>query len=214
MKRQKTVIIKFLFAAILIMSSLGNANAQDNATLTIGNQNWMVKNLDVSTYRNGDSIPEVQDSTDWANLKTGAWCYYNNNSDHGSTHGKLYNWFAVNDQRGLAPAGYHIPSDEEWNTIINYLGGTNSAGAKMKNTSGWVEGNGTNSSGFTGLPSGGRTGYGGFVRMGGYGRWWSSTRNGNSATLLMLHYFSGSISKYGFDVRCGYSVRCLKDNNI
>ncbi len=123
MKKQKTAINKLLFAAILILSSCGNANEQDNATIRIGTQNWCPKNLNVSTYRNGEAIPQVQDSTEWANLETGAWCYYENKTKNSTTYGKLYNWFAVNDPRGLAPTDYHIPSDAEWTTLTDYLGG-------------------------------------------------------------------------------------------
>ena len=158
MKRQKTVIIKFLFAAILIMSSLGNANAQDNATITIGNQNWMVKNLDVSTYRNGDSIPQVQDSTDWANLKTGAWCYYDNDPANGAIYGKLYNWYAVNDPRGLAPEGWKVPTDAEWTILEIYLANNGYSGMEataLKSMTGWnPNGNGTDNYDSTALPGG------------------------------------------------------------
>ena len=82
----------------------------------------MLKNLDVSKYRNGDDIPQVTDATTWANLTTGAWCYYENNTANGTVYGKLYNWFAVNDPRGLAPSGWHIPSQAEWVTLQNCLG--------------------------------------------------------------------------------------------
>ena len=89
----------------------------------IGNQTWTTKNLNVSKYRTGDLIPQVQDPTLWDNLTTGAWCYYENNSANGTIYGKLYNWYAVTDSRGLAPTGYHIPNNSEFMTLINYLGG-------------------------------------------------------------------------------------------
>jgi hypothetical protein len=88
-------------------------------TVKIGNQWWMAENLSVSHYRDGTSIPKVTEETQWANLTTGAWCYYNNDSDLGIIYGKLYNWYAVNDSRGLAPAGWHIPSDAEWTILTN-----------------------------------------------------------------------------------------------
>ena len=94
----------------------------------IGQQVWMDKNLDVETYRNGDVIPQVTDSKEWAALKTGAWCYHSNNKANGVIYGKLYNWYAVNDQRGLAPKGWHIPSKAEWTTITTFLGGEDVAG--------------------------------------------------------------------------------------
>jgi len=128
------------------------------SSVQIGNQTWTLKNLDVSTYRNGDPIPQVQDNTAWANLSTGAWCYYLNNTANGTIYGKLYNWYAVNDPRGLAPNGYHIPTDAEWTTLTTYLGGSTLAGGKMKEagSSHWLSPNtgATNSSGFKGLPGG------------------------------------------------------------
>ncbi|RYY08664.1 MAG: hypothetical protein EOO04_39670, partial [Chitinophagaceae bacterium] len=83
----------------------------------ICDQVWTVKNLDVTTYRNGDPIPQVTDPNAWATARTGAWCYYDNDPSNGAIYGKLYNWYAVNDARGLAPAGWHVPSDAEWNTL-------------------------------------------------------------------------------------------------
>ena len=103
--------------------------------VAIGSQVWMSTNLNVSTYRNGDVIPQVQDRDAWAKLTTGAWCYYENNAANGTKYGKLYNWYAVNDARGLAPAGWHIPTDQEWTVLENSLG--DDAGKKMKSTSGW-----------------------------------------------------------------------------
>ena len=105
--------------------------------VAIGSQVWMSTNLNVSTYRNGDVIPQVQDKDTWDKLTTGAWCYYENNAANGTKYGKLYNWYAVNDARGLAPAGWHIPTDGEWTVLYTYLGGEDVAGKKMKSTSGW-----------------------------------------------------------------------------
>jgi len=104
--------------------------------IKIGTQTWTGKNLDVEYYRNGDAIPQVQNDNEWDNLTTGAWCYYANKGENGTTYGKLYNWYAVTDPRGLAPEGYHIPSDEEWKILTTYLGEIK-ASKKMKSTSGW-----------------------------------------------------------------------------
>ncbi len=100
--------------------------------VTIGNQTWTKSNLNVSRYRNGDPIPQVQDPSQWANLTTGAWCYYNNDPANGLIYGKLYNWYAVNDPRGIAPIDWHVPSDAEWTILTDFLGGINVAGGKMK----------------------------------------------------------------------------------
>jgi uncharacterized protein (TIGR02145 family) len=107
-------------------------------SVKIGTQTWMTENLNVSTFRNGDPIPEVKTNEEWKKAgenKQPAWCYYDNDPKNGAKYGKLYNWYAVNDPRGLAPAGWHIPTDEEWTTLGDHLGDDD--GKKMKSTSGW-----------------------------------------------------------------------------
>ena len=204
--------------------------------IKIGKQTWKSKNLDVETYRNGDAIPQVQDEEEWAKLTTGAWCYYENknkaNYDSiGAIYGKLYNWHAVNDPRGLAPNGYHIPTDEEWTTLSEYLAGQNftinpkgantytiigdGAGSKMKSKSGWgwgkYKGNGSNTSGFAGLPGGYRIDYGDFTNIGATGNWWSSSEgNTNYACYRELNY-TGDVHKGYYYRLSGLSVRCLRD---
>ena len=182
-------------------------------TKKIGTQTWTTKNLDVTTYRNGDAIPQVQDAKAWENLRTGAWCYYENETANGSTYGKLYNWYAVNDPRGLAPAGYHIPTEAEWSTLTNYLGGETIAGTKMKSKTGWENnGNGTNTSGFAGLPGGYRNGDGDFSNIGAGGDWWSSSEsNTNNAWYRYLYSNNGDVDSYYNYKRNGFSVRCLRD---
>ena len=182
-------------------------------TVKIGNQVWTSKNLDVATYRNGDVIPQVQDENAWENLTTGAWCYYDNDTSNGTKYGKLYNWYAVNDPRGLAPNGYHIPTDAEWTQLSDYLGGESEAGTKMKSTSGWVEnGNGTNSSGFSGLPGGFRYYSGTFYYIDYGGGWWSSTEyETDDAWYRYLGYDGGNVYGDDYSKRSGFSVRCLRD---
>ena len=182
-------------------------------TVTIGSQVWTSKNLDVATYRNGDVIPEVQATDAWSNLTTGAWCYYYINSSNGTQYGKLYNWYAVNDKRGLAPNGYHIPTDAEWTQLSDYLGGESEAGTKMKSASGWHHsGNGTNSSGFSGLPGGGRYRYGAFDNIDVSGSWWSSTEfSPSDAWSRYLNCRLGSVDRYYYNKGNGFSVRCLRD---
>jgi uncharacterized protein (TIGR02145 family) len=188
--------------------------------IKICDQTWMTNNLDVSNYRNGDPIPQVTDPNEWNNLTTGAWCWYNNDSlNYASTYGKLYNWFAVNDPRGLAPQGWHVPSDAEWSTLSTCLGGDAVAGSKMKETGTlhWSQNTGaTNSSGFAGLPGGSRGNFGTFSFVGYYGNFWSSTEyivasQSPYAWNRYLSYSNGSISR-SFDFKkYGYSVRCLRD---
>ena len=182
-------------------------------TKKIGTQTWTTKNLDVTTYRNGDAIPQVQDAKAWENLRTGAWCYYENETANGSSYGKLYNWYAVTDPRGLAPKGDHIPTDAEWTTLTNYLGGETIAGTKMKSNTGWENnGNGTNSSAFAGLPGGFRDGNGDFYYFGAGGDWWSSSENNpNNAWDRYLSYNYGDVYRSYASKRNGFSVRCLRD---
>lgn len=187
--------------------------------VTICNQTWMRKNLDVTTYRNGNPIPQVTDPTQWANLKTGAWCYYNNEPANGAVYGKLYNWYAVNDPRGLAPLGWHVPSDAEWKTLSTCLGGVSVAGGKMKEKRSerrWYEPNtgATNSSGFTGLPGGVRGGgtIGEFGSIGYLGAWWSSTEEiGSYASALVLGYQRADAARGVGGKPDGFSVRCVRD---
>jgi uncharacterized protein (TIGR02145 family) len=179
----------------------------------------MTKNLDVATYRNGDPIPKVTDNAAWAALTTGAYCYYNNDSTtYAATFGKLYNWYAVNDPRGLAPMGWHIPTDFEWTTLSTCLGGEAVAGGAMKEigTTHWQTPNtgATNISGFTGLPGGYRYYSSGqiFSNTGYYGYWWSSTEGDtNIASYRGLDYGDGTIGRGDASKRNGYSVRCLRD---
>ncbi len=190
-------------------------NIPTGSTVTICSQVWMIKNLDVTTYRNGDAIPQVTDATAWANLTTGAWCYYNNDAANGPIYGKLYNWYAVNDVRGLAPSGYHVPSDAEWTTLETCLGGSSVAGGAMKEVgiAHWLTPNtgATNSSGFTGLPGGFRDGSGTFGVISRIAFWWSSTGVQSTAWYRFIdcnnsNFYSANISK-----NSGFSVRCVKD---
>jgi len=206
----KATLTLFLFVLI------GTGSAIFSQTVTIGTQVWMTKNLDVLTFRNGDPIPEAKTAKKWKKAgknKQPAWCYYNNDRVNGAKYGKLYNYYAVIDSRGLAPVGYHIPSDEEWIKLTDFLGGFEKAGTKMKSVNGWYDnGNGTKESGFSGLPGGGRYGSGAFLFVGGYGSWWSSTEGATSSAWLRdLGYYDGGVFRYGYNKGGGFSVRCLRD---
>jgi uncharacterized protein (TIGR02145 family) len=189
-------------------------------TVTIGTQVWLKEDLKVTRYRNGDSIPNVTDNTQWTNLTGGAWSYYNNDASNNATYGKIYNWYTVKDGRNICPAGWHIPTDAEWTVLINYLGGLSVAGGKMKEagTSHWLSPNtgADNSSGFTGLPGGARydnTANGGaFTGFGYDGGWWSSTEyDASGAWFIYLDYsVSGVIRDIG-GKEGGLPVRCIKD---
>jgi uncharacterized protein (TIGR02145 family) len=195
-----------------------NANSNAYTVINIGNQYWMLSNLNVDKFRNGDIIPQAQTDAEWASAgqnKQPAWCYYNNELTNGQKFGKLYNWYAIIDSRGLAPEGWHIPSDNEWSFLINNLGGENTAGVKLKSNSEWLNsGNGNNASLFNGLPGGERRFDGVFNSFLETSAWWSTTEyelNRLSALYRYLNYNSSKVFRdYGFKER-GMYVRCIKD---
>ena len=187
-------------------------------SIIIGTQEWTVENLTVTRYKNNDAIGNITDNTAWSNATTGGWCYYNNDVTNSPTYGKLYNWFAVSDPRGLAPTGWHIPSEIEWQTLITYLGGDSLAGGKMKEKglAHWTQTDSTvtNSSCYDGLPGGERN-YNintPFFQLGDYGNWWtSSTAPNNEAWEFNLIMSNSFIDQAQAPKMQGYSVRCIKD---
>ena len=226
----KKIFLLISFTTLMLQScSSGDSDNNSNntvtdidgnvyQTLTICNQTWTKSNLNVSKYRNGDLIPQVTDPTAWANLTTGAWCYYNNDPTNGAVYGKLYNWYAVNDPRGLAPLGYHIPTDAEWTSLINCLGGEAVAGGKMKEagTGLWLTPNtgATNESGFTGLPGGYRGFNGSFNSISRNCYWWSSSEYDTMDGLFYYLYYNingGNAFRYNYNKKDGFSIRCIKD---
>jgi uncharacterized protein (TIGR02145 family) len=187
-------------------------------TIKIGNQWWMAENLKVTHYQNGDAMPEVIDNAAWEGLTTGAHCAYNNNINNVAIYGRLYNWYAVIDSRNIAPTGWHVPSDAEWETLVDYVGGT-SEGGKMKETgmAHWVSPNtgATNESGFSALPGGLRYYNGTYNDMGYYANFWSSTDYlGSNAWYRGLTNDNPEIGYYYFDKRIGFSVRCVMDSTV
>lgn len=239
--------ITYTYRIFPFYSSGGSPNYSNEVTINTGSSNppslndtalncsqvWMSKNLDIAYYSNGDPIPQVTDSIQWANLTTGAWCYYHNDPANGVIYGKLYNWYAVTDPRGLAPAGWHIPSFPEYQTLRDCLAGKSVAGGKMKEvgTVHWTSPNAgaTNSSGFTALPGGYRSFDGGtqsevFKSLGHTGIWYCSTYNTSGSTLFVnyvaLYNDRSDISEVsiGSNVSAfynnGYSIRCIKGPEI
>jgi uncharacterized protein (TIGR02145 family) len=238
---------KTIFALVFIVSIFsscgekGKSSSSTDIEVTIGKQVWMTKNLNVDTFRNGDLIPKVTSAEKWREAwlnKQPAWCYYNDDSTNDSKYGKLYNWYAVNDSRGLAPAGYHVPSHKECLLLYNYLGEIDESesgnskewkptteeektvGIKMKSSEGWDshtdDVKGKNSSGFTGLPGGKRdSGSGSFYNTKGKnGYWWTATKNeGETSYGFTLTYTvsEASMKSYVGVNGDGYSVRCIKN---
>jgi uncharacterized protein (TIGR02145 family) len=189
-------------------------------TIQIGTQTWMAENLKTTKYRDGTSIPIEMDSTSWSKLTTGAYCNYNNDANNSIIFGRLYNWYAVNDSRKIAPIGWHIPTYDEWATLANYLGGRSVAGGKLKEigTSHWkvLNTGATNETGFTALPGGRRTlsnvRNGVFEDLGFSGLWWSSTETMSATAFARdMNYASTDVFIYDSGKSDGYSVRCVKD---
>lgn len=206
----KRLLFILTVTCLVSLTAFGQKN-----TVIIGTQEWTAVNLDVSTFRNGDSIFEAKTLSEFKNAgKEGkpAWCYYKNDSKNGLKYGKLYNWYAVNDKRGLAPKGWHIPSIDEWDVLTKYLGGENKCGKSLRNTSGWyTDGNGDNSSGFAALPGGYFQDYD-YNNIGELGFWWSSTKCYDGAAYARyLNYNYDPLKFASFSSGAGFSVRCVKD---
>lgn len=207
-------------------SSVSN-NASPSKEVTIGDQVWMAENLNADKFRNGDSITHAITKEAWKQAGENehpAWCYYDNDPSNGKKYGKLYNWYAVNDPRGLAPKGWHVPSDQEWTTLTDHLGGEDVAGTKMKSSRGWYnDGNGTNESGFSALPGGYRYHFGRFFSIGRDAYWWSSTEYSTyCAWTRLLDYDrildidpdfvkDAVLRDYDGKGKGALSVRCLRD---
>jgi uncharacterized protein (TIGR02145 family) len=198
-----------------------DADGNIYTTVTIGTQVWMKENLKVSKYRNGDAIPTNLTDAAWGATTSGAYAIYNNDAAYNTTYGKLYNFYAVADSRNLCPVGWHVPSDAEWTTLENFLGGQTIAGGKMKSTGTKQAGTGlwqapnteaTNSSGFSGLPGGYRYYNGSYYTIGFGGYWWSSTEYSTAlAWGRLLGSESGYSDRFNYNRHDGRSVRCLRD---
>ena len=186
-------------------------------TIIIGGQEWMAENLKETKYRDGSAIPDVTNNTAWIGLSTGARCAYDNNETTANTYGYLYNWFAVNDSRNIAPAGWHVPTHAEWTTLIDYLGGLAAAGGKLKETgtSHWASPNtgATDESHFTALPAGHRSQVDGLSKnIGLLTYFWSATiQFSTNAYTRRMDAGSTMVPGYAFNKKLGYSIRLVKD---
>jgi uncharacterized protein (TIGR02145 family) len=191
-----------------------DGNAYD--TVVIGDQVWLGQNLKVAHYNNGLPIPQVIDTAAWAELGTGARCYYANDSSmYDSIYGPLYNWYAVHDTGGICPQGWHVSSNQEWIDAENFLGMSVAGGAmKEERTLHWVSPNAgaTNSTGFTGLPGGMRDPLqNNFRTIRENGLWWTTTTNGSSAWSVYMWNMNTIIDHNPVPRTLGISVRCVKD---
>lgn len=187
----------------------------DIESVVIGDQKWSLQNLDVERYRNGDDIPYITDPTEWSTANYGAWCYYN---DEPSLGIKLYNWYAVNDPRGLAPIGWWIPTQYEWQQLSTYLGGDSVSGGKLKEegTTHWDSPNtgADNSSGFTALGTGFRDNLGDYYSLNQEALFWTATEETTSVSnAYYLSYTSASLSPSSYEINYGFSVRAVTFNS-
>lgn len=191
------------------------------STIQLGSQEWMQENLKVTRFRNGDPIPLITSSNEWINLFTPGISYFNNNPDNGNTYGVLYNWYTVSDPRGICPTGWHVPSNAEWETLSNYIGGSALAGGRLKTTGTLSDSLGfwnapntgaSNQSGFSGQPAGTRSFTGSFIDLSAKSLWWTTTEDVNIGS---LHWYILNNSAIFFNdresKRAGLSVRCVKD---
>ncbi|MCU0399633.1 MAG: fibrobacter succinogenes major paralogous domain-containing protein [Algoriphagus sp.] len=176
---RKALILALLVLPFFAKSQVTDHEGRTYKTVKIGNQTWMAENLNVITYRNGDTIPAAYDEEEWALggvFLMPARMDVLFDEENGKFFGKLYNYLAISDERGIAPDGWRVPTDEDWNILAETLGGPSAATAKLKSAEGWVEENGTNESGFEGYPIGMIDEYGFFEGMGYSGYWWSITQ--------------------------------------
>lgn len=217
-------VVSFTLFFILTLAFFGCSENQDSPRkkplldnykkVKIGSQTWMIENLEVTNFRNGEIIPEAENAEEWIKAgknKQPAWCYYESDKQNGAKYGKMYNYYALIDPRGLAPEGWRIPNASDWKKLETKLG--KNPGEKMKSTKEWdEEGNGTNESEFNGQPGGYRDNNGKFYFKGQNGYWW--ILNGTKAKTVSCCNLN---FKYDFLIRVnavkanGFYVRCIKE---
>jgi uncharacterized protein (TIGR02145 family) len=222
-KNDEEIIPAINFNPSITYGNMKDQEGNTYKTVTIGSQVWMAENLRTMVYRNGDPITNISDDIQWKNLTSGAYCCYDNSTKNSKIYGCLYNWYALNDNRNIAPVGWHVPSDSDWKTLTDYLGGVNESSVKLKETgiNHWRSETGaTNESGFTALPGGyrGQITFGGadlgynYAWQGTFCFWWTSTDT------LSTYAFERGLNDILNRVENGYapkdhgnSIRCVKN---
>jgi uncharacterized protein (TIGR02145 family) len=191
--------------------------------VAIGEQCWFAENLRNTHYANGDAIPGELTDAEWSSTTSGAQTVYGEGSStcddelcdevaNLEVYGRLYNWYAVDDARGVCPSGWHVPTDGEYTELTDYLGGTSVAGGQMKSSpSDSPNWDGTNSSGFSALPGGSRYNNGNFSSVGDVAYFWSSSPSGSLAWFRLLYSGGDDVSRDDYGQRNGFAVRCVRD---
>ncbi|MEI6677648.1 MAG: fibrobacter succinogenes major paralogous domain-containing protein [Mariniphaga sp.] len=215
-------MILLVFCAFLVKAqTLKDIDGNDYKTIKYGLQEWTASNLNVSKFINGDVIPQAKTDEEW--IKSGseskpAWCYFDNDPENGKKFGKLYNWYAISDKRGLAPKGWLIPVSADWMTLVKNNLGVDVAGIKLKSKAGWKSKNGTDNIGFTALPGGVRDESGAFKNLSTKCQWWANSepvevKKSNLIYSLLLEDYNVQVSYLKMKKESGLSVRCIKAKN-
>jgi uncharacterized protein (TIGR02145 family) len=209
----------FLFSSSAKGQSLKDISGNEYKIAKLGLQEWSASNLNVSKFRNGDAIPEAKTPEEWKNAGLAgkpAWCYYDNNAENGKIYGKLYNWYAINDPRGLAPNGWHVPTNADWKVFVKNLLGVDMAGQRLKSKTNWKGNPGKDDIGFSALPGGYRDETGKFVSLGFKFQAWSNSepvevKKSNKIYSVILKDNSIELSYLAMVKESGLSVRVVKD---
>jgi uncharacterized protein (TIGR02145 family) len=198
----------------VVTKSIEDSKQKEIKSVKVGRQIWMAENLNVDQFRNGDEIFELNENEDWNKSTQAAHCNYENSNSKMKKYGKLYNWYAISDERGLCPTGWRIPTDDDWTILSLSLGGEQISGGKLKSIENWESPNqdATNQVGFNGTPGGYRSDFGVFGYEGQLSIYWTLSEFGsNTAWYRELSYLYPILKRdYGLKQN-GYSVRCIKD---
>lgn len=208
------LVFSLFFGIVSCDSGLKDIDKNIYQTVKFGDQLWMAENLNVSRFRNGDSIPEAKSPEEWVKLGEAgkpAWCYMENDQENGKKFGKLYNWYAAVDPRGLSPNGWHVATDDDWTKLVTYFGGGVMAALQIRTTGLMDKGKGEGK-GFSGVPGGCRNNFGKFYGADSFGYWWSSTEsNSANAWIRILNYVKCDINTQNFNKIYGTSIRCIRN---
>jgi uncharacterized protein (TIGR02145 family) len=195
------------------VESIFDADGNAYTSVVIGTQEWLSQNLKTTKYCNGDPLVTDLISISWQSSSVGAWAYYNDDPTMNDTFGKLYNFYAVTDTRGVCPCGWHVPTTIEWNTLADFLGGPTTSGGTLKSTTNWNTPNtgATNASGFGAKGGGYRLSNGNYSQQNVYGYFWTKNTFGSEGVYRRLNFDTAAVQSLFYSKRGGLSVRCLKD---